>query len=326
MTDRVLVTGAGGFIASHLVEALVAGGARVRALVRYNGRGDLGNLALCPRELRDAVELVRGDVSDPFFVRGAVEGCATVYHLAALIAIPYSYTAPRNVFDVNVMGTLHVAQACAATGAAMVHTSTSEVYGTAQTVPISETHPLVGQSPYAASKIGADQCVASFVRALGLRAVTVRPFNTYGPRQSARAIVPTIMAQALAGNVVRLGALHTTRDLNYVDDTVAGFVAAGAALDRIVGETINLGTGTEVSVGALAERIFTLLGRTTVIETDPARVRPKHSEVARLVADASRARALLGWSPRTTLDEGLARTLAFVREHLERYRPGEYAT
>jgi dTDP-glucose 4,6-dehydratase len=325
MADTVLVTGAGGFIGSHLVEALVARGQRVRALVRYNGRGDLGNLELVPRETRAAIEVLRGDITDPFFVRNAVEGCAVVYHLAALIAIPYSYLAPRNVFDVNVMGTLHVAQACVATGAALVHTSTSEVYGSAQTVPIAETHPLVGQSPYAASKIGADQCVGSYHRTYGLRTVTVRPFNTYGPRQSARAIIPTIITQALAGQTVRLGSLHTTRDLNYVGDTVAGFLAAGSAVDRVAGETLNLGTGTEVSVGALAEKIFELLGVAPRIELDTARVRPRASEVERLVADASRARSLLGWQPTSTLDEGLTHTIAFVRDHLHRYRPDEYA-
>jgi NAD dependent epimerase/dehydratase len=320
----VLVTGAGGFIGSHLCEALVARGDRVRALVRYNGRGDLGMLELIPPEVRAQLEVVRGDITDPFFVRAAVEGCRTVFHLAALIAIPYSYTAPRNVFDVNTMGTLHVAQACVAAGAGLVHTSTSEVYGTAQAVPISERHPLVGQSPYAASKIGADQCVESFRRAYGLRSITVRPFNTYGPRQSARAIVPTILTQALAGGVVRLGAVHPTRDLLFVEDTVAGFVAAGDALGRSAGVTANLGTGVEISIGGLAERVFALLCLPARIETDAARLRPAASEVERLVADPTLARDALGWSPRVTLDQGLARTLAYVRDNLPRYRPGEY--
>jgi dTDP-glucose 4,6-dehydratase len=325
MAERVLVTGAGGFIGSHLVEALLARGYAVRAMARYNGRGDLGNLELLPREALARVELVRGDVTDPYLVRAAVEDCAIVFHLAALIAIPYSYAAPRNVFDVNVMGTLNVAQACLAAGARMVHTSTSEVYGTAQTVPITERHPLVGQSPYAASKIGADQCVLSFHRAFGLKAVVLRPFNTYGPRQSARAVIPTIITQALSGEVVRLGAVHTTRDMNYVDDTVEGFLRAGTAPDVALGGTYHIGTGVEVSIGQLAERIFAALGVAPRIETDPARLRPGASEVERLVCDPALARAALGWTPRVALDEGLARTAAFVRAHLARYKPSEYA-
>lgn len=324
MSEIVLVTGGAGFIGSHLVEALVAAGQRVRAMVRYNGRSDLGNLNHVPREVRAAVEVIHGDITDPFAVRSAVDGCAAVYHLAALIAVPYSYTSPRHVFDTNVMGTLHVAHACVQTGAALVHMSSSEVYGTAQHVPIRETHPLVGQSPYAASKIGADQCVASFHRTYGLRAVTVRPFNTFGPRQSARAVIPTIITQGLTGQVVRLGALHTTRDLNYVTDTVAGLIAAGNAVDRIAGETLNLGTGTEVSVAQLVERVSSQLGIALKIETDPARLRPAASEVTRLVADASRARTLLGWQPQVSLEQGLARTVEFIRQHLDRYRPEEY--
>jgi len=322
--ERVLVTGAGGFIGSHLVEALVARGHRVRALVRYNGRGDTGMLALVPKEVRDAVEVLRGDVTDPYFVRRSVEGCATVFHLAALIAIPYSYEAPRAVFDTNVMGTLHVAEACTATGAAMVHTSTSEVYGSAQTVPIAETHPLVGQSPYAASKIGADQCVRRFRRSFSLRAVTVRPFNTYGPRQSARAIIPTVITQALANGSVKLGTLAPTRDLNYVGDTVAGFIAAADHVDRVDDQAINLGTGREISVGDLAAMIFTRLGISPRIETDSARVRPAASEVERLVCDATRAKSLLGWSPKVTLEEGIDHTIAYVRANMARYSPSEY--
>jgi nucleoside-diphosphate-sugar epimerase len=292
--------------------------------VRYNGRSDLGNLNHVPREVRAAVQIIHGDITDPFVVRTAVDGCAVVYHLAALIAVPYSYGSPRHVFDTNVMGTLHVAHACVQTGSALVHMSSSEVYGTAQQVPIRETHPLVGQSPYAASKIGADQCVASFHRAYGLRAVTVRPFNTFGPRQSARAVVPTIITQGLMGQIVRLGALNTTRDLNYVTDTVTGLMAAGNAVDRIAGETLNLGTGIEISIAQLVERISSQLGIALQIETDPTRLRPTASEVTRLLADASRARTLLEWQPRVSLDEGLARTVEFIRQHLERYRPEEY--
>ncbi len=324
MQDTVLVTGASGFIGSHLVEALVRRGLRVRALVRYSHRPDLGNLDLAPSDVLDAVDVQRGDVTDPFFVRRCVDGCASVFHLAALISIPFSYQSPRHVFDVNVFGSLHVAEACAATGAWMVHTSTSEVYGSAQTVPITEQHPLVGQSPYAASKIAADQCVESFRRSLKLRGVTLRPFNTYGPRQSARAVIPTIITQALAGDVVKLGALHPTRDLNFVTDTVAGFVAAGAPSEAIHGATLQLGTGVETSIGDLATKILGIVrGAARLVHSDD-RVRPAASEVERLVADASKARAALGWSPEVSLDEGLARTIDFVRAHPTRYRPGEF--
>lgn len=324
MSERVLVTGAGGFIGSHLVEKLVENGTSVRAFVRYNARGDSGALEWVPASVRSSVEIVRGELADPYFVRSIVEGCSTVFHLGALISIPYSYEAPRVVFETNVMGTLHVAQACRATGAALVHTSTSEVYGTAQTVPISETHPLVGQSPYAASKIAADQCVLSFRRSFGLRAITVRPFNTYGPRQSARAIIPTIVTQALSNGVVRLGALHPTRDLNFVADTVQGFLCAAAAVDRTDGGPFNLGTGKEVSIGELAKMLFEVLNLPVRIEEDPQRMRPAQSEVERLVADASRARAELGWEPKVSLREGLERTVGFLRTHLERYKPSEY--
>ena len=246
------MTGAGGFIGSHLVEALVRRGDAVRALVRYNARGDRGALEQLPAEVLSQVEVVAGDLTDPFFTRGLVSGCDVAFHLASLIAIPYSYQCASQVFSNNLLSTLHVAQACLdAGGARMIHTSTSEVYGTAQYVPITEAHPLVGQSPYAASKIAADQCVESFVRSFGLRAVTVRPFNTYGPRQSTRAVLPTILTQVLAGRSLQLGKLTPTRDLVNVADTVRGFILA-AERDEALGQTVQLATGREISVGDLA--------------------------------------------------------------------------
>jgi dTDP-glucose 4,6-dehydratase len=324
VSRRVLVTGAAGFIGSHLVEALVARGDRVRALVRYSARPDLGNLDELPEAVRASVDVRLGDLTDPHMVRAAVKGCEVVFHLGAVISIPQSYVTPAQVFHTNVLGTLHVAQACLEEGARMVHTSTSEVYGTAQTVPITEDHPLVGQSPYAASKIGADQCVESYHRSFGLRAVTVRPFNTYGPRQSARAVLVAIVTQALHGNEVRLGALHPTRDLNYVGDTVRGFLLA-AECDAAIGRVLNLAQGREISVGALARKVLRVVGRDLPVVSEGARMRPAASEVERLCGDATRARALLGWEPEVSLDEGIARVVAYVRARPERYRPERYS-
>lgn len=325
MARRVLVTGAGGFIGSHLVEALVARGDTVRAMVRYNGRGDLGSLAEVPRPVRDAVEVVTGDLTDPFFVRRAVDRCDAVFHLGALIAIPFSYRSPAQVFATNVTGTLNVCQGCLDAGVSrLVHTSTSEVYGTARQVPIPETHPLVGQSPYAASKIGADKCVESFHLSFGLPAATVRPFNTYGPRQSARAVIPTIFTQALTRDRVKLGSRSPTRDLNFVTDTVAGMIRASEAPEA-VGRTVNLGTGKEISIGDLARRCIAITGRDVELAVDDARLRPPGSEVERLCADARLAGELLGWAPAVTLDEGLSRVCDYVRDNLGRYRPEEYS-
>ena len=295
---QVLVTGAGGFIGSHLVEALLEEGAKVRALVRYNSRNDRGLLELVPGEALAEIEVVAGDIRDVEAVAQAVEGCELVFHLAALIAIPYSYRNPRDYFETNVLGTLNVAQACRARDVRLVHTSSSEVYGTAQTVPISEAHPLVGQSPYSASKIGADQLVESFHRSYGLPATILRPFNTYGPRQSARAIIPTIVAQALAGDVVRLGSLTPTRDFTYVGDTVAGFLAAAVA-DEAIGRTLQLGTGEEISIGDLVREVARVLGRELRVEQEDERVRPPESEVMQLVSDHSLMTALTGWRAST---------------------------
>jgi NAD dependent epimerase/dehydratase len=321
--QRVLVTGAGGFIGSHLTERLVELGASVRAFVRYNGRGDEGWLTGSP--VREQIEVYAGDVCDPDSVARATNGVATVFHLAALIAIPYSYQNPESCVRANVIGTLNVLRAARDLGVArVVHTSTSEVYGTARYTPIDEAHPLQGQSPYAASKIGADKLAESFYLSFNVPVTTVRPFNTFGPRQSARAVIPTVISQALTGSEIKLGHLHPTRDLNYVSDTVEGFIRA-AEHDAAVGQTFNIGTGTEISIGDLAKLIGELTGRPLVIMTDDARFRPKASEVERLLADATRAREILGWKPNVSLREGLLRTIAWMRDSLGRYRPREYA-
>jgi NAD dependent epimerase/dehydratase len=318
-----LVTGAGGFIGSHLVERLVADGVETRAFIRYNSRNDRGLLELLPPETMQSVEVIAGDIRDVEGVGRAVRGCDIVFHLAALIAIPYSYLSPRDYFETNVLGTLNVAQACRASDARLVHASTSEVYGTAQQVPITEEHPIVGQSPYSASKIGADHLVESFHRAFGLPATIVRPFNTYGPRQSARAIVPTIVAQALAGDMVRLGAVSPTRDFTYVTDTANGFVLAGQSAEAI-GQTLQLGTGDEVSVAALVAEVGDLLGRKLRVRQEEERLRPPESEVMRLVANHARMTSATGWEPTTPLSEGLKETIAWIRAHRDLYRVEEY--
>src|SRR5262245_42638859 len=294
MGKTVLVTGAGGFIGSHLTERLVREGHRVRVLVRYNGRDDRGHLSDLPAEVQDALEVVRGDLKDPTAVGKAVAGRAWVFHLGALIAIPYSYHNPYDVVQTNVLGTAHVLDACRASDSLerVVLTSTSEVYGTAQYVPIDERHPLCGQSPYAATKIAADALGESYFRAFGLPVTILRPFNTFGPRQSARAIIPTIISQALVRPVVRLGSLDPRRDLTYVKDTVAGFVAI-AGCDAARGRVVNVGRGEDISIGELVERIAARLGTTIRVEVEAARVRPEASEVGRLLAGTSLARELL---------------------------------
>ena len=319
---RVLVTGAGGFIGSHLVERLVELGATTRALVHYRSNGSWGWLD--HSAVKDDVEVVAGDVGDRDGMAQALQNVEIVFHLAAFIAIPYSYQVPESFIRANVLGTLTVLQAARAQGVErFVHTSTSEVYGTARAVPIDERHPLQAQSPYAASKIAADKLVESFGLSFGLPVVTVRPFNTFGPRQSARAIVPTIITQCLTDTTVRLGHLTPTRDLNYVSDTVEGLVRAATSA-RVVGCTINLGSGREIAMGELAKLIAELSERPAQIEQDVRRLRPQESEVERLAADNRLAKELLGWQPAVSLEEGLRLTIAWMREHLDGYRPGVY--
>jgi dTDP-glucose 4,6-dehydratase len=319
---RVLVTGAGGFIGSHLAERLVELGARVRALVHYNALGTWGWLDQSP--MKGEMEVVAGDIRDRDSVREAMQNVDIVFHLAALIAIPYSYHAPLSYVQTNVEGTLNVLQMARELSVErIVHTSTSEVYGTARYAPIDEQHPLQGQSPYSASKIGADKMAEAFHLSFGVPVVTVRPFNTFGPRQSARAVIPTIITQVLAGDTVRLGNLHPTRDLSYVANTVDGFVSAASA-PEVIGQTINLGSGQEISIGDLAQVIASLMGKAITVKSEAQRVRPDGSEVDRLLADTTAAQRLLGWQPKVSLEEGLRRTIGWIHEHREQYRAGLY--
>ena len=307
MDEAILVTGADGFIGSHLVERLLRDGRRVRAFVYYNSFGSRGWLDRMPSDLAGKLEVYAGDVRDAGCVADAMKGCRSVLHLAALIGIPYSYLAPRSYVETNIAGTLNVVQAAREQGLErVIHTSTSEVYGTPQTVPIAETHPLQGQSPYSATKIGADQLALSYHASFNTPVVVVRPFNTYGPRQSARAVIPTVIGQLAAGTrTIQLGALTTTRDFNFVDDTVSGFVAALDA-QGVEGEVINLGTGFEISIGDTAKLIGELMGVDVAIELDARRLRPDNSEVERLVADNSKAQRLLKWAPRYAGRDGLS--------------------
>jgi dTDP-glucose 4,6-dehydratase len=321
---KVLVTGAGGFIASHLVERLIKEGAQVRAFARYNSRNDVGMLKLIPAGALSQIEIVHGDLRDAEAVRGAVKGADTVFHLGALIAIPYSYVHPREVIDVNVMGTLNVLMAARDFGIRrVVHTSTSEVYGTARYVPIDEAHPLQGQSPYSASKIGADKIAESFYRAFDLPVVTLRPFNTYGPRQSARAVIPAIIAQTLTRDEIKLGSLEPSRDFTFVADTADGFLRIAAA-ENILGEEINLGNDNTIRIGDLVEKIFDIIGKHPRIVADAQRIRPGKSEVLKLWASNAKAKKMLDWEPRVKLDEGLRATVAWIAAHLDLYQPDQY--
>lgn len=320
---NVLVTGAGGFIGSHLTERLVELGANVRGLVHYNALASRGWLDRSP--LRKQIEIVAGDICDRDSMRHASKGTDVIFHLAALIAIPYSYEAPGSYTRTNIEGTLNVLRCALENGATrVIHTSTSEVYGTARREPIDEDHPLQGQSPYSASKIGADKIAESFHLSFELPLVTVRPFNTFGPRQSARAVIPTIITQCLTKKVIQLGSLHPTRDLNYVCNTVDGFVRAAEA-EAALGKTINLGSNRKISIGELAKLIATLANRTIAIEEDPKRIRPSKSEVGCLLADNTLARTVLGWTPKVSLEEGLKITIEWIQGNLDRYQPDEYS-
>ncbi|MDP2859932.1 MAG: NAD-dependent 4,6-dehydratase LegB [Bacillota bacterium] len=329
--SKILVTGADGFIGSHLTEALVRSGHDVRAFVLYNSFNSWGWLDHCPVGIRRELDVFAGDIRDTNGVRAAMKGCDRVLHLAALVAIPYSYHSPATYVDTNVRGTLNVVQAAQELEVEkVVHTSTSEVYGSAQFVPITESHPIVGQSPYAASKIGADQIALSFHASFGTPITVLRPFNTYGPRQSARAVIPAIVIQITNGcRAVRLGSLHPTRDFTYVSDTVAGFIAALESPD-CVGEVINIGSGFEISVGATALLVAEIMGVDIDIHADEQRVRPQKSEVARLFASNTKAKELLGWQPRYGdiggFRRGLVETIAWFNEpgNLVSYKPDRY--
>ncbi len=320
---HVLVTGAGGFIGSHLTETLVQTGAHTRAFVHYRGNGSSGWLD--QSSYKDHVEIMAGDICDRDSVLRAARGVDVVFHLAALIGIPYSYHAPSSYIRTNIEGTLNVLQAVRELNVEkVVHTSTSEVYGTARTVPITEEHPLQGQSPYSASKIAADKLAESFHLSFGVPVVTIRPFNTFGPRQSARAVIPTIVTQLLTGDVVRLGNVQPRRDFNYVQNTVDGFILA-AEKKEAIGRTINIGSGTEITIAEVTQKIAELLGKTVTIESQQERTRPEDSEVGRLLADNSQARTILGWTPAVSLEKGLSHTIGWIQSNLHEFRTGSYA-
>ena len=329
--NRILVTGADGFIGSHLTETLVRAGYNVRAFVQYNSFNSWGWLDYCPEDIKGSFDVVAGDIRDSFSVMSAMEGCDGVLHLAALIAIPYSYQSPDSYIDTNVKGTLNVLQAARELGVTrLIHTSTSEVYGTAQYVPITESHPLVGQSPYSATKIAADQMAYAFHTSFGLPVMTVRPFNTYGPRQSARAVIPVIMTQIAAGKKqIKLGAISPTRDFNYVLDIVEGFIAALLS-DEGLGDVVNLGSNFEISIGETVQLIAEVMGVEVEIITDEPRIRPANSEVERLWADNTKAKELIGWKPsyagKNGFKRGLLETAKWFtqNDNLAKYKVGIY--
>lgn len=325
MSNRVLVTGADGFIGSHLTEELVKSGEKVTAFCLYNSFGTLGWIDTLPKEIRSEIEIFTGDVRDPNGVRTAMRGQQRVFHLAALIAIPFSYHSPDSYVDTNIKGTLNVLNAARELGAERVMvTSTSEVYGTAQYVPIDEKHPFQGQSPYSATKIGADRLAESFYRSFDLPVTIVRPFNTYGPRQSGRAVIPTIISQLLAGQQeIHLGKLSPTRDFNFVKDTAHGFMAI-ANCPAAIGQELNIATGEEHSIGDLANELIAQINPNAKIVCEEERLRPEKSEVNRLLGDSTKMRALTGWKPEYTFEQGLAETVAWIRDNLDTYKVGQY--
>lgn len=321
---KVLVTGAGGFIGSHLTERLVRLGANVKAFLRYNSRSDEGNIKLLSRDVRGKVRISYGEIRELETVREAMKGIDTVFNLAALIGIPYSYEHPQEVVETNVIGTLNVLIAARDEKVRrLIQTSTSEVYGSSLYIPINEKHPLQPQSPYSASKISSDAISLSFYYSFGLPVSIIRPFNTYGPRQSARAVIPTIIMQILTKNKVALGSIKPKRDLTYVSDTVEGFIKV-AESPRAIGEVINIGSGYEITISELANKIIKIIGKDVQIKVDKKRIRPSKSEVKRLCADNSKAAKVLGWKPKISLDEGLRMTIDYIENHLNYYKPDEY--
>lgn len=325
MNGKVLVTGADGFIGSHLTETLLEQGYDVRAFVLYNSFGTWGWLDTLPKEKRDALDVVMGDVRDPSFVRKAMEGVDCVFHLAALIAIPYSYIAPDAYVDTNIKGTLNVLNAAREFGTKRVLvTSTSEVYGTAQYVPIDERHPFQGQSPYSATKIGADRLAESYYRSFDTPVTIVRPFNTYGPRQSARAVIPTIITQLLSGyEEIKLGSLQPTRDFVFCKDTARGFIELSKC-DAAIGREVNIATGREISIGDLAQKLINMIRPSARIVCEEQRLRPSNSEVERLLGSNELLYSLTGFKPETTIDEGLKITVEWIQGHLESYKADRY--
>jgi NAD dependent epimerase/dehydratase len=323
---KVLVTGAGGFIGSHLAERLVREGSQVTALLHYDARAQRSNLEFVEPAVTREMNIQAGDVRDPFFMNRLIKDCEVVFHLAALIGIPYSYVAPASYVETNIQGTLNVLEAGRAHQVErVIQTSTSECYGTAQYTPIDERHPLHGQSPYAATKIGADKLAESFHLSFGLRVTTVRPFNTFGPRQSARAVIPTMLSQLLAGaGELHLGSLDPVRDLNYVTNTVDGFLAL-ADSEEAIGQVVNVGSGSGVTIEQLAHLAMKVVGREIPIQCDEQRARPPSSEVRTLLCDHTLATQLTGWQPQVDLEQGLRHTAAFIEHQLDLYRPREYA-